>query len=332
MFYSPECTNQDSFFKELSASFDSILSVVDKETSSALSQLVTEYKGHEAMQTLVHNLQTSPKAQYHLRSLIKELTHPTSINNSGADDDEVAIEASVGVPLEKKPAMCKYRAELIKDVTFEKKDIKVGKNEKHVKVWRLRNSGDEAWPEGCKFVALSGTADSKWITFQLSPVKANPGQVADAGFQFVTPDEVGVYEFRYALAYGENNEFMTSEPLVLTFAVPKKKEKASPCKDTKDCCEPSKPSQPPQPSPPPPPSSTKAPALAPAPPATKAKPPTIEICDDDEGDYESNVNECVSNLALMGFVYPDRNRILELMKKHSGNANAVLNEYLSSSQ
>lgn len=355
MFYSDEYTNQVNFFNELGSSFEAILNTVDKETSASLSQLITEYKAHETVPALLRNLQSSPKAQYHLRSLIHALTHPAATDNDDDDndDDDDAKDPIVVVrPGDKsKSAASKYRADLIKDVTFDQKDAKVGMNEKHVKVWRLRNSGDEAWPEGCKFVALSGTADSKWITFQLSPVTANPGQVADAGFQFVSPSEPGMYEFRYALTSGDKSGVMTSEPLVLSFTVVEKVEKVSTCNDKKECSKPPKSSPLP---PPPPPSSTSMqqqqqqkvfqPHPPPPPPSlqysssssssSSAGATTIEICDDDDngGDYEAKVNECVRELIQMGFAYPDRNRIHELMKKHGGNVDAVFNELLSTSQ
>lgn len=341
MFYS-EYNNQDNFFRDLNASFGSILSVVDKETSSALSKLVSEYKEYETVRTLVQNLRASPEAQYHLRSLVRALTHPAAGGSSiyrNDDDDNDGDDGSVAaIPVSRKPSMSMYRADLVKDVTFEKTDNKIGSNEKHVKVWRLRNSGDEAWPEGCKFVALNGTADSKWISFQLSPVAAKPGQIADAGFQFVSPAEPGMYEFRYALACGDKSGLMTSEPLILRFTVAEKGKKASSDVSENDFGGYSKPS-------PPPPQQQQQQQHYNSQEQQKAVPPYfepfssvppqagpwMEIDDDGDADYESKVDGCVGDLAQMGFTGVDRNRIRELMRKHGGDVNAVFNELLSSS-
>lgn len=358
MFYSLAThnnNNQTNFFNELGESFDKITSVVDKETSDALVKLFAEYKVGETIQTLTDNLRASPKAQQHLRALIQELTRPTHEachavenddkscvwNNDNDDDDNEKGE---------KPSACRYKAEVVKDVTLEQKDIEIGRNEKHVKVWRFRNSGDEPWPEGCKFVSLGSAAGNKWISFQLSPITAGPGQIADAGFQFVSPSEPGPYELRYALVSGDNTGVMTSEPLILSFTVVEKvKHDLSPPKSSSS----SPPSQPP------PKSSSSSPSSPykrentykqlPSTSTIQASssPVMVNLCDGDEDDdvdmcmdVDTNTNmsvnsdnsiadNCIRELNMMGVINVDRSRIQVLVEKYNGDINRVVDEYLS---
>lgn len=335
MLYHEGHNNRALFFNELSALFDNVLNSVDKETSDALNHLFTDYKYGETIPSLISKLKSSSKAQKYFHRLICELTAPDGMICSEESSESISP----------KVATSKYKAELIKDITFEQKNTKVERNEKHVKVWRFRNSGDEAWPRGCRFVPLSGTADGKWITFQLPPVPVNPGQIADAGFQFVSPGEVGMYELRYALESSDGSGIMTSEPLALSFTVVEKIEKEvkinisndNICKsDEKQLKIPTKnelKTQQQRSSPPPPPPTSQS----------QSQPSTISInLDDDDDDdndvnmgfkiipensYDSKINECIQALRMMGISSVDRSRIEPLVKKHDGDVNAVVNEF-----
>ncbi|EDR25640.1 hypothetical protein EDI_206360 [Entamoeba dispar SAW760] len=57
-----------------------------------------------------------------------------------------------------------YQMEFIRDVTFKSIQI-IHKNEKHIKIWMVQNSGNQQWPKGCYI--------GQWKGNELIPTKSN---------------------------------------------------------------------------------------------------------------------------------------------------------------
>ena len=338
-------SNQTKFFAELDSNISEILGVLDTETYTALTRLVSSYREGDTVQTLIKKLGTSKKAQKHLCALIKALTEQNKDEDEDDNDDddnnseEKPLESRGSLTFQhnrEKPdahasemmfereGMSVYRADLLKDVTLEQKNTILGCDEKHVKVWRFRNSSPTRWPQGCKFVSLDGMSKDDVITFQLHPIATNPGQVADAGFQFRTPKEPGSYVFKYALASPGSSGLMTAEPLTLSFTVTDDPEKLAVKKlksksreeDKREVCssgQKKKEKEVQQKQQPPPPLQHNA---------------GVSIEANDVEMTDSKVDECIATLVSMGFGSVDKKSVEALMIKHNGDVMSIVDELL----
>jgi Ig-like domain from next to BRCA1 gene len=71
-----------------------------------------------------------------------------------------------------------------------------------VKTWRVANSGDDRWPDGCYLAFTGGVNLASQASVPVMPL--NPGETTDISVDMSSPIEPGMYEskWRMATSYG----------------------------------------------------------------------------------------------------------------------------------
>lgn len=91
---------------------------------------------------------------------------------------------------------CVLRAAYVADVTIPD-DSKVGQGEAFVKTWRIRNSGTCAWPEGAKFIHISGETLGAPASVDVPPAAVN--EQVDISVPMTAPVDPGTYRSNWQL-------------------------------------------------------------------------------------------------------------------------------------
>jgi len=89
----------------------------------------------------------------------------------------------------------------IKDITIGEGES-VPPNTRFVKTWRVANSGDDRWPDGCYLAFTGGVNLASQASVPVMPL--NPGETTDISVDMSSPIEPGMYEskWRMATSYG----------------------------------------------------------------------------------------------------------------------------------
>jgi len=102
----------------------------------------------------------------------------------------------------------KFKARFVKDVGFED-GTELAPGAKFTKIWRFRNDGSEAWPQGCKLLFISWKAGDQMsgpecVTLAES---VQPGAEVDVSIELTAPEKPGRYAGHYKLCTPEGNKF-----------------------------------------------------------------------------------------------------------------------------
>ena len=126
--------------------------------------------------------------------------------------------------------MSVHRARLVGSVTLDDTHgpVHLLQEARHVKVWRLHNSGSTRWPVGCRFVQVAGEACWDERSRRLCCTEVLSGEEGDMSVVVRTPRKTGVFETEWMLVDGESKP-MLDAPLKWSFCVePLKGDQCSP--------------------------------------------------------------------------------------------------------
>ena len=128
--------------------------------------------------------------------------------------------------------MSVHRARLVCSVTLDDTSgpVHLRREARHVKVWRLLNSGSTRWPAECRFVQVAGESCWDERSRRLSCTEVLSGEEGDMSVVVRTPGKAGVFETEWMLVDGESKP-MLDAPLKWSFCVVPQKSAQSPRKD-----------------------------------------------------------------------------------------------------
>jgi len=98
----------------------------------------------------------------------------------------------------------RYWSRYVKDVTIED-GTRLPAGMKFVKVWRLKNNGSAAWPEGTSLVFVGGDVLSSGDSVRVPPVA--PGEEVDISVDMVAPKKPSRYISNWRLSTAEGARF-----------------------------------------------------------------------------------------------------------------------------
>ncbi|KAL7648486.1 UNVERIFIED_CONTAM: hypothetical protein RMT77_000392 [Armadillidium vulgare] len=111
-------------------------------------------------------------------------------------------------------AVCAYfdlqSANKLPQMTFLK-DITIGEGEsvppntRFVKTWKIKNNGDDSWPNGCQLIYTGG--DRMGAPSQVSINPLLPGHEAEISVEMISPMETGLYSSKWRLSTPQGNFF-----------------------------------------------------------------------------------------------------------------------------
>ena len=129
-------------------------------------------------------------------------------------------------------AMSVHRARLVCSVTLDDANgpVYLHQEARHVKVWRLLNSGTTRWPVECHFVQVAGEPCWDERSRRLSCTEVLSGEEGDMSVVVKTPGKTGVFETQWMLVDGESKP-MLDEPLKWSFSVDPSESGQSPPKE-----------------------------------------------------------------------------------------------------
>jgi outer membrane biosynthesis protein TonB len=226
------------------------------------------------------------------------------------------------------------RADFVSDVTLPDGSLCLP-GVRLMKVWRLRNSGADAWPAGTRLAHINGDVklapDAAAVT-----VSAAPGEEVDVAAPIVTPAERGRHVGNFRLVDADGKPFGTRFWVRLTVMAPQPRATEAPAEETKEtraaAPEASKPSAPPapeasKPSAPPAPEASK-PSAPPAPEASKpsvppAPAPSAPPAPATAFRFQAELER------LLGMGFNDANLCKFLLLKNNGNMQVVVDWLLA---
>ncbi|KAH3745158.1 PB1 domain containing protein [Pelomyxa schiedti] len=98
-----------------------------------------------------------------------------------------------------------FSAQFLSDKTIPEGTIIDRSKPQLIKLWRLKNTGSNAWPEGCKLVFAEGQPPG--CRTRLCVPQAEPGAQVDVGVQIMTPSAPGKYKTVWRLVDNHGRAF-----------------------------------------------------------------------------------------------------------------------------
>lgn len=138
-----------------------------------------------------------------------EITSGYLKETPAATAEEVLSRSTAGVYVNTAaPAVAtlpKPALRFVKDITYPN-DTVVQPGAHFVKVWRVRNDGAHAWPEGVRLIAAGGDEMSS-PDVQVSLPTLHPNQESDVAVELVAPDLLGRYTAYFRAQTKEEQKF-----------------------------------------------------------------------------------------------------------------------------
>lgn len=74
-----------------------------------------------------------------------------------------------------------------------------------MKTWKIRNNGDDSWPNGCQLIFTGGDRLGAPNKLSINPLL--PGHEIDISVEMVSPMQTGLYSSKWRMSTAQGNFF-----------------------------------------------------------------------------------------------------------------------------